>query len=295
MEVVAGGLSAATACLFTNPMEVVKNRLQVQGELLSRGEYVKLYRGPVHGLVMMARTDGVLSLQAGLGPAMLYQVVMNGLRLGTYATMETRGWVKSSEGEVSVARTVLCSATAGVVGAVVGSPVFLVKTQIQTSSSAGISVGHQHHHTSMLSAFQNLYRAGGLVGLWQGATASIPRISVGSAAQLVTYSYVLDKLAKNTRLKAGSWQANVVGASLSGFVVAVVINPLDVVSTRLYNQPGQGRMYTGYWDCVGKILRKEGVAAFYKGLLAQYLRIGPHSFLSLIFWHHSRSWLGLSR
>ena len=74
MEVVAGGLSAATACLFTNPMEVVKNRLQVQGELLSRGEYVKLYRGPVHGLVMMARTDGVLSLQAGLGPAMLYQV-----------------------------------------------------------------------------------------------------------------------------------------------------------------------------------------------------------------------------
>ena len=47
----AGGLSAATACVFTDPMEFEKNR--VQGELLSRGEYVNLYRGPVHGLVMM--------------------------------------------------------------------------------------------------------------------------------------------------------------------------------------------------------------------------------------------------
>jgi solute carrier family 25 protein 34/35 len=101
---------------------------------------------------------------------------MNGLRLGTYDTMETRGWVKDGEGGVSLVRTVACSALAGVVGAVVGSPVFLVKTQLQTSSSAGISVGHQHNHGSMASAFQNLYRTGGLMGLWQGATASIPRI-----------------------------------------------------------------------------------------------------------------------
>jgi solute carrier family 25 protein 34/35 len=118
---------------------------------------------------------------------------------------------------------------------------------------------------------------------------------VGSAAQLVTYSYVMDQLARNSQFKDGSWQANVVGASLSGFVIVVVINRLDVVSTRIYNQPGQGRLYTGYADCVMKIIRTEGMAAFYKGLFAQYLRIGPHSFLSLIFWHHSRSWLGLIR
>ena len=52
-------------------------------------------------------------------------------------------------------------------------------------------------------------------------------------------SYVSDALAANTSLKAESWQANLCGAVLSGFVVAVVINPLDVVTTRLYNQPAQ--------------------------------------------------------
>ena len=50
-------------------------RLQLQGELRARGEYVRTYRGPVHGLLVMARSDGLRSLQAGLAPAMMYQVL----------------------------------------------------------------------------------------------------------------------------------------------------------------------------------------------------------------------------
>ncbi len=36
MEIIAGGLAAAGACLFTNPMEVVKNRLQLQVNMILR-------------------------------------------------------------------------------------------------------------------------------------------------------------------------------------------------------------------------------------------------------------------
>lgn len=84
-------------------------------------------------------------------------------------------------------------------------------------------------------------------------------------------------------------------AFLSGLVVVVVINPLDVVATRLYNQPAHDRYYSSYWDCVRKIGRTEGPLAFYKGLLAQYLRIGPHSFFTLVFWHHLRNLSGLAQ
>ena len=66
----------------------------VQGELRARGEYVRTYRGPLNGLLVMLRTDGLMALQAGLAPAMLYQFVMNGLRLGSYAMLEAGGWVK---------------------------------------------------------------------------------------------------------------------------------------------------------------------------------------------------------
>ena len=77
--------------------------------------------------------------------------------------------------------------TSGLVGAVLGSPLFLVKTHLQTSSSESIAVGYQHRHPGALAGLKQLYSAGGLVGLWQGGTASVPRICVGSAAQLVTY------------------------------------------------------------------------------------------------------------
>ena len=105
----------------------------------------------------------------------------------------------------------------------------------------------------------------------------------------------MDKISKRTNMKKETWKSNIIGATLSGFVVAIVINPLDVVSTRMYNQPNLKRIYSGYFDCVMKILKTEGIAAFYKGLFAQYLRIGPHSFLSLIFWHNCRSKFGLTK
>lgn len=43
-------------------------------------------------------------------------------------------------------------------------------------------------------------------------------------------------------------------------------------------------MYTGFMDCVTKICKMEGLAAFYKGIGPLYLRLGPHSVLCLVFW-----------
>merc|ERR1719516_338814 len=116
---------------------------------------------------------------------------MNGTRLGTYAEMEKLGWTREGgdrAGQLSLARCVACSAMAGALSSFLASPIFLVKTQLQTSSSANIAVGYQHQHGSVTAAFSNIYKKGGIQGLWQGAVSSIPRISVGSAAQLVTYS-----------------------------------------------------------------------------------------------------------
>ena len=135
----------------------------------------------------MVRTDGLKAAQAGLAPAMMYQMVMNGLRLGSYAMLEKAGFVHDSSAELSLARCAGCSAVSGLVGGVVGSPLFLVKTHLQTSSSDSIAVGHQHRHRGMLAGLRELYMAGGVRGLWQGGFASVPRISLGSAAQLVTY------------------------------------------------------------------------------------------------------------
>lgn len=79
---------------------------------------------------------------------------------------------------------------------------------------------------------------------------------------------------------------------LSGILVIICMTPLDVVSTRLYNQgvdaKGKGLIYSGLIDCIKKIFQSEGFFGFYKGSTASLLRTGPHTVLSLMFWNEFR-------
>lgn len=89
-----------------------------------------------------------------------------------------------------------------------------------------------------------------------------------------------------------SWESTLAAAMLSGIAVAIAMTPFDVVSTRLYNQTldsqGRGRLYAGITDCIVKMVKAEGLYGLYKGLLANYLRVGPHSVLTLSFWSYLR-------
>ena len=69
-----------------------------------------------------------------------------------------------------------------------------VKTQLQSQAPGNIAVGTQHNHKGTLSAFKSLWREGGLKGIYRGWHVGVPRISVGSATQLTTYSVVVDYL-----------------------------------------------------------------------------------------------------
>jgi solute carrier family 25, member 34/35 len=40
MDILTGGVATSFAVVFTNPMEVVKTRLQLQGELATKGECI---------------------------------------------------------------------------------------------------------------------------------------------------------------------------------------------------------------------------------------------------------------
>lgn len=47
---------------------------------------------------------------------------------------------------------------------------------------------------------------------------------------------------------------------------------------------GRGQLYSSYMDCVKKVYQIEGPLGFYKGLGPNYIRLGPHTMLCLVFW-----------
>lgn len=128
VEFLLAGIAACGAGFFSNPLEVVKTRMQLQGELKARGQYAVHYRNVFHAFYTVAKSDGFIAIQKGLVPALWYQFLMNGFRLGTYQIINNLGLTKDSQGELSLPRSVLAGAVSGSMGAFVGSPIYMVSS-----------------------------------------------------------------------------------------------------------------------------------------------------------------------
>ncbi|ETE66131.1 Solute carrier family 25 member 35, partial [Ophiophagus hannah] len=145
--------------------------------------------------------------------------------------------------------------------------------------------------------------AAGAVAGALGAFVASPAYLVKTHLQAQTASAMAVGHQHNHKwFKEGSWMVALAGGMVSSVAVAVAMTPFDVVSTRLYNQPvdetGTGKHYRGFFDCVVRVSGKEGVLALYKGFGPAYLRLGPHTVLSLLFWDELRrltSWTRASR
>ncbi|XP_054743291.1 solute carrier family 25 member 35-like [Anastrepha obliqua] len=285
-EYVIGGLAAVGATIFTNPLDVIKTRIQLQGELAARGTYVVPYKGILHGLVTVIRNDGWSGLQKGLVPTMYFQFIVNGIRLGFYSTAANTQSTRRKNGGDSFGLSLFSGAAGGAVGAYCSSPFFLVKTQLQSHAPKQVAVGYQHKHTGMLSALRHIYRQGGIFGLWRGSTASIARASISSGVQLATFGPVKSIL-RDRNVVVQPALNSLCGGFIAGCVVTLAMTPSDVIMTRLYNQGldanGKGLLYSGWFDCFAKTARTEGLYGLYKGFWVNYLRRVPHSTLLLLF------------
>ncbi|XP_066253445.1 solute carrier family 25 member 35-like [Euwallacea similis] len=286
MEFALGGVAAMGACLFTNPLEVLKTRLQLQGELQAKGAHVVHYKNVLHAGYVVAKNDGFLALQKGLVPALWVQLIMNGSRLGVYGYADTSGFLRDNEGNLLFTKSILITGLGSVIGQYSASPLFLVKTHLQAQAVQAIAVGYQHQHTGTFQALTNIFNANGIKGLFRGAVATIPRAFIGGSSQIMCFEYTkqwIDRynITDNSLLR--SFMSSMVG----GIVVSVVMTPFDLIMTRLYNQPtdasGKGLLYNNYFDCTRKIYQSEGITAFFKGIGPMYLRLGPHTVLCLVF------------
>ncbi|KAJ6216212.1 hypothetical protein RDWZM_007369 [Blomia tropicalis] len=285
-EYILAGLGASLAGVFTNPLEVIKTRIQLQGELQVRGKYTVHYRNVFHAFYTVAKIEGISALQKGLIPAVWVQFVLNGSRLGTYQFLDNHGFTRNKNGEVVVYKSALSGIGAGLLSAFIGNPFQLVKTHLQSMSNANIAVGHQHGHTTMMNGFRSIYSKFGITGLWRGSVASMTRISIAGSFQLTSFIVEVD-----------SWHGNLLSSFIGSCIVGTTMTPFDVLSTRLFNQPvdqktGKGLLYNGIVDATLKIYRIEGVRGFFKGFTASFIRRSPHTILSLFFWQQSRSIYG---
>ncbi|KAI2642760.1 mitochondrial carrier [Xylaria nigripes] len=276
---IAGGIAACGAVTATHPFETVKIRMQLQGELQSKGHQPHHYKGPLHGVTVILRNEGLRGIYRGLGCAYIYQVLLNGCRLGFYEPMRNglASILLDDGGKQNLGINMFCGASSGIIGAVAGSPFFLVKTRLQ-SYSPSLPVGTQHEYRNALDGMRQIYKAEGVSGLYRGVSAAMIRTGFGSSVQLPTYFLAKRTLTKHVGMEEGA-PLHLASSTASGFVVCCFMHPPDTIMSRLYNQ--HGNLYKGVFDCLGKTIRTEGLFAIYKGFLPHLARILPHTILTL--------------
>ena len=158
-----------------------------------------------------------------------------------------------------------------------------MKTRLQAAKSATELRGRYSYQTG-IQGFKSIWHQDGFRGYWRGIGGAVPRVALGSTTQIVSYDYFKYLIVKQNLLQEHSVACHFVASLLSGVINVTAMNPFDVISVRLYNQPSNTiKLYTGPIDCFVKTIKTEGPRGLLKGWVAQYFRLGPHTVLTFLF------------
>lgn len=299
--------AAVVAEAITYPIDVVKTRLQLQGELASRlaapvrtghsaGAGASGATPPQHGALRMAleivRREGAHGLYAGLPPALLRHIMYTGTRITMYEQLRSLLSSTSSSSSSSaaaathstgVAAKLVLGLTAGAVGQAVAVPADLIKVRLQAEGRL-VASGKlaAPRYKGMADVLRQVVAANGVAGLWRGGGPAIQRAALVNLGELATYDQAKE-LIMSSGVTGGrdNLATHTASSVASGFFASLVSVPADVVKTRMMSQDTTAPLYRSSLDCLVKSVRAEGLAALYKGFLPTWARLGPWQ---LVFW-----------
>eukprot|EP01104_Vermistella_antarctica_P017360 TRINITY_DN6141_c0_g2_i2.p1 TRINITY_DN6141_c0_g2~~TRINITY_DN6141_c0_g2_i2.p1 ORF type:complete len:525 (+),score=30.29 TRINITY_DN6141_c0_g2_i2:156-1730(+) len=118
----AGGMAGMTSATIVYPLDFIRARLTVQKDFR--------YKGILHGLSTVIRTEGPLALYKGLTPTLIGIVPFIAIDFAAYETLREHAPVNKN-GKPTVIGTVFSGALAGSIGQTVVYPLDLVRRRIQ--------------------------------------------------------------------------------------------------------------------------------------------------------------------
>jgi hypothetical protein len=186
-HLVAGCFANAVGGLAWTPMDVIKQRLQVQSKLLPGQVPSTLHhRGVFHGISAILKADGPRGLLRGywaslgtFGPfSAVYFSVLEELK---GAIKSHKGY--SSDAELTVPQLMAVGALASACGAFVSGPMDLIKTRIQVyrTSNGGKFYG------GTLDALKRTLTEEGYRAFTKGLGARVMWLAPGSAITIAVY------------------------------------------------------------------------------------------------------------
>ncbi|VCW67756.1 unnamed protein product [Gulo gulo] len=167
-------------------------------------------------------------------------------------------------------RQLLAGGIAGAVSRTSTAPLDRLKVMMQVH-------GSKSGKMNIYDGFRQMVKEGGIRSLWRGNGTNVIKIAPETAIKFWAYEQY-KKLLTEEGQKVGTFERFISG-SLAGATAQTIIYPMEVMKTRL--AVGKTGQYSGIFDCAKKILKHEGMGAFYKGYVPNLLGIIPYAGIDL--------------
>jgi len=272
-----GGLAGMGATVFVQPLDLVKNRMQLAGQ----GSTAKEYKTSFHALASILKNEGVGGVYTGLSAGLLRQATYTTTRLGIYTILFEKFTAADGTPPNFLMKAVI-GMTAGAVGAFVGTPAEVAL--IRMTADGRLPPDQRRGYANVFNALVRISKEEGVTTLWRGCIPTMARAVVVNAAQLASYSQT-----KQALLDSGYFGDDILchfcASMISGLVTTAASMPVDIVKTRIQNMryiDGKPEYKNGL-DVLATVIRKEGFFCLWKGFTPYYARLGPHTVLTFIF------------
>lgn len=250
---IAGGIEATAVW----PMEFIKTQLQLQAKV--KGVALP-YNGMISGLRYYVQTKGFFSLYRGLTPTLIGSIPKAGIRFGL------NSYIKDSlrnkkDGSLNAFQNFIAGLGAGICEAIIiVAPVETIKTKVIELNM------------SFMTGFYHIIKTEGISGIYQGAFATALKQGSNQGLRFMWFNEY-KKIVTQDGTQPLSPIGGLLGGMSAGCFSTLGNNPFDVVKTRM--QGIKAKQYASTFDCFKQVLQKEGIGAFYAGVLPRLGRVVP--------------------
>lgn len=275
---VFGGVAGMSATCVVQPLDLIKNRMQVLGaDPANKGKNITT----ISVIKNVLKREGFLSFYNGLSAGLLRQVTYTTTRMGLFNSLND---YLTAQGKSGFFVQLGCGAISGGCAAVVGNPAEV--SLIRMTADGRLPLDQRRNYSSVFNALARIVREEGVSRLWAGCGPTIGRSVLVNASQLCSYTQAKDKLHSTGYFtnKEGL-PLRFCSAMVSGLITTTVSMPVDIAKTRLQNMKSAGvgkAEYSGTLDVLKKITKNEGFFNLWKGFFPYYFRLGPHTVLTFL-------------
>ncbi|KAK7427928.1 mitochondrial aspartate-glutamate transporter agc1 [Neonectria magnoliae] len=176
-EMVAGGSAGGCQVVFTNPLEIVKIRLQIQGEVAKTVEGT-----PKRSAMWIVRNLGLVGLYKGASACLLRDVPFSAIYFPTYSHLKKDVFGETATNKLGVLQLLTAGAIAGMPAAYLTTPCDVIKTRLQVEARKG-----EQTYNGLRDAAKTIFKEEGFTAFFKGGPARIFRSSPQFGFTLAAY------------------------------------------------------------------------------------------------------------